>query len=745
MFEREDWELFRTIEGLCSRAGVSRDKIAMLVAKELVDNALDTGALCKVDLLEDGIGFFVQDDGPGIDPNEVGDLFSINRPMRSTKLWRLPTRGALGNGLRVVAGAVLATCGDLKVYTSGQAMNLIPCFDGTTKVDTVGIYDGKGTRVEVHLGPDAGPINRNTLNWAYSALALAYGENYKGKTSPRWYTSRNFYELCQAAKDMTLRGLVSQFEGCSDGAITTGFKGRQASEITLDEAQTLLDRMKTVSKPVKSNRLGYCNNENIELLLGHYAKIEGSYQLVSNSETIEIPYVIEAWAKFQDRESVEVHVNRTPITAEIGAYQIKTELHLSGCNLAGVGYVYPIDIGRRPVRVILNIITPYMPITSTGKSPDLQYLREGIVDVIKKSVRKAKRNAPKGERGRSQKDIVFEMIPRAPKEVGGGHKFSLRQMLYFIRTFVKTELNEELRYSNFGKIVTAYENECGEIEGLYRDDRGAVYHPHVRDEIPLGDRTIEVYKPPAWTFNKVLYCEKEGFFPILQAVKWPEKHDCALLTSKGQPTRAARDFIDAFANSEEELLFFCIHDADHAGTIIYQSLQEATEARPARKVQVINLGLEPWEGLEMGLDSEPIDSEDERAVAKYIPPKWAEWLQKNRIELNTMTTPRFLQWLDNKMEKFGNGKLIPPEEVISDELREKTREKLAQEITDRILKENDAEGQIEQAFEKLRPVLDDKAEKLIEDMPTELADDPYQSWRDSITRAAHDLVMMRNM
>jgi hypothetical protein len=46
---------------------------------------------------------------------------------------RLPTRGALGNGLRVVASAVLVTKGKLIVSTRGQVMNLIPIDDGTTK------------------------------------------------------------------------------------------------------------------------------------------------------------------------------------------------------------------------------------------------------------------------------------------------------------------------------------------------------------------------------------------------------------------------------------------------------------------------------------------------------------------------------------------------------------------------------------------------------------------------------------
>jgi hypothetical protein len=116
-FERADWTLFRTIEGLQQKAGVSKSRLRRLVLKELTDNGLDTGAATRVGTLLNGGGYFIEDDGPGIDPDEVARLFSINRPMVSTKLLRLPTRGALGNGLRVVAGAVLASQGSLTVIT----------------------------------------------------------------------------------------------------------------------------------------------------------------------------------------------------------------------------------------------------------------------------------------------------------------------------------------------------------------------------------------------------------------------------------------------------------------------------------------------------------------------------------------------------------------------------------------------------------------------------------------------------
>ena len=129
-----------------------------------------------------------------------------------------------------------------------------------------------------------------------------------------------------------------------------------------------------------------------------------------------------------------------------------------------------------------------------------------------------------------------------------------------------------------------------------------LYHPHTGEQTYRWARDpSEAYQRPAWTFNKILYCEKEGFFPILIDAQWPERHDCALLTSKGYASRAARDVLDLLGDGDEPLTFYCIHDADGPGTMIYQTLQEATKARPGRRVEIVNLGLEPGEALDMGL------------------------------------------------------------------------------------------------------------------------------------------------
>jgi hypothetical protein len=101
-------------------------------------------------------GYYVEDNGPGIDgtPEAIARLFSISRPMISTKLFRLPTRGALGNGLRVVAGAVLASEGTLTVTTRNRRIKLRPEADGTTTViGTKAVNFPVGTRIEIGFGP----------------------------------------------------------------------------------------------------------------------------------------------------------------------------------------------------------------------------------------------------------------------------------------------------------------------------------------------------------------------------------------------------------------------------------------------------------------------------------------------------------------------------------------------------------------------------------------------------------------
>src|SRR6516165_5095424 len=123
---------------------------------KLADNALDAATSCRSGFDKDRDVYFVEDEGRGLDgtPQEIASLYSIRRPMRSSKLLRLPQRGALGNGLRVVAGAVLARHGSLAVITRNQRIELRPEAAGSTTVVKVrAAKRSVGTRIEIGFGP----------------------------------------------------------------------------------------------------------------------------------------------------------------------------------------------------------------------------------------------------------------------------------------------------------------------------------------------------------------------------------------------------------------------------------------------------------------------------------------------------------------------------------------------------------------------------------------------------------------
>jgi hypothetical protein len=210
---------------------------------------------------------------------------------------------------------------------------------------------------------------------------------------------------------------------------------------------------------------------------------------------------------------------------------------------------------------------------------------------------------------------------------------------------------------------------------------------------------VEEYQRPPYLIKRVLYSEKEGIFPILKAARWPERHDCALMTSKGFASRAARDLLDKLERSEEELQVFCIHDADAAGTMIYQALQRETRARPGRKVKIINLGLEPEEAFKMGLQVEKVKRENAKhlPVADYVEEEWQEWLQEHRVELNAMSTPELLEWLDRKMAEYG-GKVVPPDPVLAEHLKQDVRTLLEQQFTEEALRHARIGERVEMEF-----------------------------------------------
>ena len=94
----------------------------------------------------------------------------------------------------------------------------------------------------------------------------------------------------------------------------------------------------------------------------------------------------------------------------------------------------------------------------------------------------------------------------------------------------------------------------------------------------------------------------------------------AVMSSKGYASRAARDLIDAIADTAEQepVTVSCIHDAAAAGTMIAQSLQEATRACGRRRIEIVDIGLQPWNTVAMGLPVEDVSHGKPQPVAAYV-------------------------------------------------------------------------------------------------------------------------------
>jgi len=707
MAERHDWALFRSIEGLQQKAGVPADKLRRLVLKELADNALDAATSCRSGFDKDRDVYFVEDEGRGLDgtPQEIASLYSIRRPMRSSKLLRLPQRGALGNGLRVVAGAVLASEGTLAVITRGRRIELRPQADGSTTVLSVTSADGLvGTRVEIGFGP-ALPNDNDPLAWVRAALAMAEGETYDGKTSPWWYDPVQFHEVLLAHGAQPLRSLIAQLDGCSGGTageiVTAAGLDRMTCEsVSRKQATALLEAAREYARRVRPERLGCAGRKSFP---AHQYAIERGHALLGSAKPqAEIPFVVEAWAwKTGDKGDIDIamFINRTPVTGEISAYRDSDkDICFHGCGLC---HCFSDTPTKGAYDIVVSVLTPYCPITSDGKAPDLGLFVKEIGAAVTIATKKAQRAAPKDKRV-SQKDVVLDNLEQAIADASGDgeYRFNERQIFYQLRPIVLEETGQALLIGNFKVILTDYEAEHGEIPGMYREPRGSIYHPHRGDSIPLGTLTVEEYDRPVWTFNKLVYIEKEGFSEALKDSGWANRHDCALMSSKGYTTRAARDLVDKLAEHDEPCTIYCVHDADAWGTMIYQTFQAATKARGARKVRIVNLGLEPWEAVEMGLEVEDVEEgEKHKPVADYVLERadgdeWKEWLQTHRVELNAMTTPDFIRWLDNKMVEHGDGKLIPPPAVLAAELERTLEIRVRATLTERILVEGGLEGRV---------------------------------------------------
>jgi hypothetical protein len=363
LFERADWRLFIDPHTLPQKAGCDANQIERALLKELVDNALDENA-GNVTVGGDVFHAIVRDTGPGIDPAQITTLFAVNRPLLSSKLKRLPTRGMLGNGLRVVMGAVAAFRGKIAVTTRAIRYELVTNITtGDTEIITEEpVEDTIGTTVEVEFRIQV--FTPDDFNFARDAVVIAgYGENYTGYSQRSWYSRKAVEQLIATApQHATIREVTREVFG-----------------IPVDDIDQLPNR---TFDPKRIGKIGDV--------------LRGCYRIVHSTAEIDgaaVPYCVEAWvsaeniAKDQDNYRYRFcpFINRTKTLGHLTFWADSAGLRMHGC-----GIDFKIAGAKRAnYDVTLSIITPFLQLSSDGKSPYLRHFQEAIEKAIGGAAREA--------------------------------------------------------------------------------------------------------------------------------------------------------------------------------------------------------------------------------------------------------------------------------------------------------------------------------------------------------------------
>jgi len=283
----------------------------------------------------------------------------------------------------------------------------------------------------------------------------------------------------------------------------------------------------------------------------------------------------------------------------------------------------------------------------------------------------------------SLKDAVFQLLPAAAAHATGNGAVpaNVRNLYYAIREPQRKLTGRELEYGYFSQtLLPLYRQEHGALRGIYYDPRGILYEPHSGHQTPLGTREVDAYRFPAWLYNKILYIEKKGLWPTLQAAEIAERYDMAVIAAEGYASEAAR-VLFANADRRERYQLFVLHDADAHGYNIARTLQEETARMPGYHVDVIDLGLQLADGLARGLQVEEFTRKKalpsgltltdlEREYFMGRPATEKSWIAR-RIELNAFTAPALVAFIEEQLEQVGvTGKVIPPSEVLAQEFEQ---------------------------------------------------------------------------
>jgi hypothetical protein len=603
-------------------------------------------------------------------------------------------------------------------------------------------------------------------------------------TSPYWYSLENFKKLVSAyislsrdgGPDLTVREFIKQFRGLSSTQrqkhITDSIPAavRRLSNLVVNDhglddytIYNLLSLMKQETKPVPPEMLGIIGQAHFQRFF------EGPIKYYCCKHKGEIPFVVEAAFGYNEhltKPKFSFGLNFSPTFSDPFANIYLTDgKDKQGYGIYGLASRFELNYNDK-ARLIVHVTHPCLTFNDKGKghiNPDEELRKaaglavatvlKGHYTLRKKSDKQSaaeerhEREAMEIARPKqmSLKEAVFRVLPEAIVRASDGNfEFQDRQLYYQVRPLIAQYTNKELTFSYFSPpLLTEYEEQHGEIPGLLFDGRGHFQEPHEAIEFELGTKEVNNYEIPEWEYDKILFIEKEGFKPILDAARLGQRYDMAIMTDKGFIVRAAKKLL-ARATSKQ-ITILAVHDADISGYDIARTLVEETRTTKGLVVRVIDIGLKVADALAMGLSPEPVNVKHEISskLKPRLTPQELEFFKKYRVELNAMTSGQFIDFIESNLAKLGLAKkVIPPSEILSNDIFLKL-ESCLKERADAVIKETlgKALGDLDQlAVDFLKQVKEPSTEGHIDELRDDMAGLPTQHWRSWATNKAEGLV-----
>jgi hypothetical protein len=355
------------------------------------------------------------------------------------------------------------------------------------------------------------------------------------------------------------------------------------------------------------------------------------------------------------------------------------------------------------------------------------------------------------------KSASFEVMEQAymAASANGTLPASARQVMYQARPLVQDLMGgRQLDDQYFCQsLLPAYIEENGVEWDVTYDDRGHFTEPHTEHSIGLGTISVRDYlgkigtldfeEPrlspakvvtggPDGCFSAVLFIEKEGFLPLFEAVHLAERFDIAIMSTKGMSVTACRQLADEMCGAHDVPLLV-LHDFDKSGFSILGTLgKDSTRYTFINHLEVIDLGLRLEDVNRLGLQPEQafdkgrewtrrVNLEKNGATKKEI-----EFLLKQRVELNALTSDRLVAFVERKLKHHGIKKVVPPREVLIKAYHLFNRNREAERIIKRELKKLNSRPSA-----KVPTYLNERVHKY-------LKKNPQARWDDAVQHIAND-------